>query len=782
MKEPLAMPRKTPAAPDLPPLPELLSPAGSPEALEAALLSGADAVYLGGNSFNARMNAHNFDAGALKEAVTQAHRLGGRVYLTLNTLVYDREMGEALEAAYEAATAGVDGLIVADLGVAALLASALPELPLHASTQLSGHNAAMGRVLAPYGFSRFVIARETSLGDLETAVRESPLEVEVFVHGALCVCHSGQCLFSSVVGGRSGNRGLCAQPCRLPYRPGSRPAGEKSNRGGGESGGEAYPLSLKDLSLARHVPALLRAGVASLKIEGRMKSAGYVGGVTAVWRRLLDERRGASREEMETLSDLFSRGGFTDGYFTGRVNHTMMGIRSAEDKERSVRAENSAQAERAAGTRGQGRLPLTLMATIRAGEPTSLTASAPLFRQGNTETPVTVTATVTGEAPDTARDLAAALSSQVVLRQLGKIGGTAYCLSEDSVTLDMGEGLLLPLSRLNALRRQALEELDKARQAAMPRPAAVYHPDTPLTTDVSALEGEEMPGTPAGQGTPGPKAPGQVIRTARFYSPSQITPAAEGYFSLCSLPLFCWEPGKAPATRGVILPPVIFDSQAACVRERLCQVLTAGARVLTVCNPGHLSLVRQALEAAALSPAEVTLLGDFRLNVTNTLAAARLFSMSRDVVGTSFSGLILSPELTLPRLRDLHRAFPGRVETIVYGRLPLMLLEKCVVRELYPDKPGSAGVACRLCGENRASLRDRRGMVFPILREFPHRNLILNSLPLSMTDRPEALAGADIHRRHFLFTTESPEAVDAVIRCDRQGLPLDAPSGVKRIQ
>ena len=773
--EPLTTSRKAPAAPDLPPLPELLSPAGSPEALEAALLSGADAVYLGGSSFNARMNAHNFDAGALKEAVTQAHRLGGRVYLTLNTLVYDREMGEALSAAYEAATAGVDGLIVADLGVATLLASALPELPLHASTQLSGHNAAMGRVLAPYGFSRFVIARETSLGDLETAVRESPLEVEVFVHGALCVCHSGQCLFSSVVGGRSGNRGLCAQPCRLPYRPGSRPAGEKNSRGGGESGGEAYPLSLKDLSLARHVPALLRAGVASLKIEGRMKSAGYVGGVTAVWRRLLDERRGASREEMDILSDLFSRGGFTDGYFTGRVNHTMMGIRSAEDKERSARAESSAQAERATGTRGQGRLPLTLTATIRAGEPVSLTASAPLFRQGNTATPVTVT--VTGDVPDTARDPAAALSRQMVLRQLGKIGGTAYCLSEDSVTLDMGERLLLPLSRLNALRRQALEELDKARQAAMPQPAAVYHPDIPLTTDSSVPEGEEMPDTPAGQGNPG-----QVIRTARFYSPSQITPAAEGYFSLCSLPLFCWEPGKHPATRGVILPPVIFDSQAACVRERLCQVLSAGARVLTVCNPGHLPLVRQALEAAALSPAEVTLFGDFRLNVTNTLAAARLFSMSRDVVGTSFAGLILSPELTLPRLRDLHRAFPGRVETMVYGRLPLMLLEKCVVRELYPDKPGSAGAACRLCGENRASLRDRRGMVFPILREYPHRNLILNSLPLSMTDKPEVLAGAGIHRRHFLFTTESPEAVDTVIRCDRQGLPLNAPGGVKRIQ
>ena len=179
-----------------PRLPELLAPAGSPEALEAAIAAGADAVYLGGSRFNARMNAHNFDTAALREAVTHAHRMGGRVYLTLNTLVWDRELTDALEAAYEAAAAGVDALIVADLGAAALIHRALPNLPLHASTQLSGHNAATGQVLADFGFSRFVIARETSLSDLAAAVGSNPLEVEVFIHGALCVSHSGQCLFS----------------------------------------------------------------------------------------------------------------------------------------------------------------------------------------------------------------------------------------------------------------------------------------------------------------------------------------------------------------------------------------------------------------------------------------------------------------------------------------------------------------------------------------------------------------------------------------------------------
>ena len=273
-------------------LPELLSPAGSPQALEAAVAAGADAVYLGGSHFNARQNAHNFDPLELREAVTHAHRMGARVYLTLNTLLWDRELPLALESAYEAAEAGVDALIVADLGAAALIRRSLPSLPLHASTQLSGHN--VGKVLADFGFTRFVIARETSFGDLAAAVRDNPLEVEVFIHGALCVSHSGQCLFSSLVGGRSGNRGECAQPCRLPYGCGRSSISDKGRSKGKASGGECYPLSLKDLSLAAHVPTLLQAGVASLKIEGRMKSPAYVSGVTAIWRRLLDERRGAT--------------------------------------------------------------------------------------------------------------------------------------------------------------------------------------------------------------------------------------------------------------------------------------------------------------------------------------------------------------------------------------------------------------------------------------------------------------------------------------------------------
>ncbi len=294
--------------------PELLSPAGSPAALRAAVEAGADAVYFGASGFNARAGARNFSDAEMRDAVAYCHAAGVRVYLTLNTLIYDREMGDYLAAAERAYIAGVDALIVADLGGAAAIHRTFPDLPIHASTQMSGHSTAAAELLAKLGFSRMVLAREMSLADISYFTAHSPIEAEVFIHGALCVCHSGQCLFSSMVGGRSGNRGECAQPCRLPYN------------------GGAYPLSLKDLCLAGHIPELAGARVASLKIEGRMKGSDYVGPVTSVYRRLIDEERAASRDEIEYLESVFSRSGFTDGYFEGKISSAMLGTRTEADK------------------------------------------------------------------------------------------------------------------------------------------------------------------------------------------------------------------------------------------------------------------------------------------------------------------------------------------------------------------------------------------------------------------------------------------------------------------
>ncbi len=762
------------------PLPELLAPAGSPEALEAALRAGADAVYLGGSRFNARMNAHNFDRSALSEAVTEAHHVGGRIYLTLNTLLWDRELSEAVEAAYEAAVCGVDALIIADGGAAALIRRALPSLPLHASTQLSGHNAAMGSMLAPLGFSRFVIARETSLDDLRVAVRNNPLEVEVFIHGALCVSHSGQCLFSSVVGGRSGNRGECAQPCRLPYaclackeaapaRPSERRAPSRRT-----DTPENYPLSLKDLSLSAHVPALIEAGVASLKIEGRMKSPGYVAGVTAIWRTLLDERRAATPAEAAALADLFSREGFTDGYQTGRIDRSMMGVRSEADKSRTAAAERAALTEK-----HPAHLPAAMTMTLRKGAPACLSVAAPLYRRGGVDphiqtpaTPNAGTATVTvfGDVPLCAEGNLLPLTEEAAARQLTRTGGTPYRVTHVNLDALAGDALTLPPSALNALRREAVTALDAARRAALPDPAADY---TPLSSEAinrcvrEALEASP----PVAQPIPTASAP---RHTARFRTAEQIPAEAITYFDTLYLPLGTAHPAAVPASkRGAILPPVIFDREAPAVATALEAALQAGVRHLLVGNLGHLPLVWQVL--AHTGTASVFLHADHRLNPANLPAAAQLLSLG-------LTDLLLSPELTAPRMRDISDGLAragaeGVTGAIVYGRLPLMLLEKCAIRAVYRDTPPTT--VCReACARDAAVLRDRLGKEFPLLREdMPngqgHRNTVYNSLPLSMSDRGEELARTRITEHHFLFSVESPRKVAAVIEAYRLGRPLD---------
>ncbi len=295
-------------------LPELLAPVGSFETLESAIAGGADAVYLGGKLYNARMNAKNFDGEGIKNAVELCHKNGVKVYVTLNTLIYDRCFIDALKYAEALYLSGVDALITADIGFSKVLHEYLPDFELHASTQMSGHNIKSAEYLANIGFSRMVCAREMSKKNIEKLVKNSPIEIEMFVHGAMCVSQSGQCLMSSFIGGRSGNRGECAQPCRLPYNNG-------------------YPISLKDMCLANHVKELTEMGVASLKIEGRMKSPSYVYSVVSTYRKLLDENRNASLKEIERLASVFSRGGFTDGYFIGKTDNNMLGIRSATDKE-----------------------------------------------------------------------------------------------------------------------------------------------------------------------------------------------------------------------------------------------------------------------------------------------------------------------------------------------------------------------------------------------------------------------------------------------------------------
>ncbi len=668
-------------------LPELLCPAGSEASLRAAIEGGADAVYLGGTQMNARIYAGNFDPTQLRAAVKLAHAYGVKVYLTLNTLVTDRELSDYLAAALDASRAGVDALIVADLGGASMIHRAIPEMELHASTQMSGHNSEMGAELKKLGFSRMVAAREISREDLHLLLRDSPIETELFVHGALCVSHSGQCLFSSLVGGRSGNRGACAQPCRLPY---SYDATTKAKRGG-----DAYPLSLKDLSLATHVPELIEMGVASLKIEGRMKSPEYVYDTARIWRRLLDEKRAATGEELRHMAETFSRSGFTDGYYTKKINGSMLGIRRESDK--------LITREREAFAGLQRKVPLSLECVLNEGSPVTLSLTARGKR-----------VTVTGDMPQMART--APMTEGSVLRSLCRFGGTPYEVSE--AVAKVGEGLMLPVSRLNDLRRRGVEALNEALAMPQRREEAV---------DAASPMGQR-----------------EALLTARFYRPEQITEDARSYFDRIFLPLHHY----APIADAVILPPVIFDGKLDEIKAGLKRAKAAGAIYAMVGNLGHLTLAKD----AGLIP-----VGDFRLNVTNCESVARWESLGVEE-------MILSPELTLPQMRDIG----GNTAAIVYGRIPLMTLEKCVTKEL---------ADCASCRSGTVRMTDRKGVSFPVLREWEHRSVIYNSVPTSMSDRESELRRCGICNRHFIFSDETAREVDGVIRAHRQGLPV---SGVVR--
>ena len=754
-------------------LPELLSPAGSPEALRAAIEVGADAVYLGGIGFNARAGAQNFDTQSLREGIALAHAYGVKVYVTLNTQVYDRELTDWLRAVEEAYTAGADALILADIGGAALVKHYFPDFEIHASTQMSGHNTDMAAGLKTLGFSRMVVARETSYENLVTLCQNSPIETELFVHGALCVSASGQCLFSYAVGGRSGNRGECAQPCRLPY-----------------GGRDTYPLSLKDLSLAGHIPELIASGVSSLKIEGRMKSPSYVYGVTAVFRRLLDEGRAATPGEMRELAELFSRGGFTDGYFRGKPDGSMLGIRSREDKEVSRAAQPFGGLTR--------KVPLDMVLTVKRGKPVTLTVTDAGGKS----------ATVTGEIPEEAQNRPS--EKEDLFPKLTRLGGTPYEVRRAEIFLD--DGLLLPFSALNAMRRDAVGALTgtgrvspglfrgtigdevlsrlgknlcagagndsadtwnattRADDAtAGTRNATTGADDTTAGTRNATAGADDTTADTKGTAAHTDISPEIPRRQAVCYLPEQLTDRVRETFDRVYLPLEYFSGGAYPKSadararaipgsrqtplpwvpEGVLLPPVIPDSERADVLRRLKEARHMGAEYALTGNVGHLDVVRE----AGLIP-----VGDFRLNVCNAASLAVERALG-------FGGVILSPELTLPRLRDL--SFPDTA-AIVYGRMPLMVLEKCVGTELG---------GCIRCAEHRLALTDRTGAVFPVLRTPPHRSLVFNSVPTFMADRAELLARYRVLRQIFLFTAESPEEVNRVIAAYEKGA---APAGAAR--
>ena len=664
-------------------LPELLAPAGSFEALIAAISAGADAIYIGGKSFGARAYAKNFDLDEIKKAVEICHIHGVKLYVTLNTLVYDKELPSLSDFAFELYKAGIDAVISADIGAISEIKRRIPSLEIHASTQASANNTLGADLLYSLGAKRVVLARELTREDIESAVSESKAEIEVFLHGALCVCHSGQCLMSSMVGGRSGNRGECAQPCRLPYKNG-------------------YPLSLKDLSLHRHVKALIDSGVASLKIEGRMKSPDYVYRVTRIYRQLLDEYKNGSDEDERQLKQIFSRGGFTDGYFVRRTGRDMLGIRSEEDKADSRASEIIIPAPK--------KVEISAEAEILLGNPARLT-----FTLGEKQV------TVYGDRAEEAQN--APLTEKSVKERLMKLGGTEFSLSEERISLTLGENVNLSPAKINDLRRKA----------------------------VSALLNSEIECDDVGEFRQEKKSDAQKSKkhrkTAYFHDPKalaelkRISPESLSVFDKIFIPLFKINEYDG-CDVGVALPPVIFDSELPEIKKLLTLARERGINDALISNVSHVLLAKE----FGLTPT-----GDFRLNVTN--------SLSKNMYGElGISDLILSPELTVPMARDIGES------VIVYGRIPLMLTERCFIKDSF---------GCKSC--NNAALTDRTGAKFPLVREFSHRNLILNSTPTYMGDKRAELEAANLFSHHFIFTTETARECAAVISAYKAKKPLPFP-------
>ncbi len=660
---------------------ELLSPAGSPEAVIAAVQNGADAVYLGMGDFNARRGAKNFTNEEFEKAVTYCRVRGCKVYVTLNTLVNDREIGAAVDAARLASECGADGIIIQDLGLISAIRRALPDIPLHASTQMSIHNLAGVQAAAEMGLTRAVLARELSLEEIAYITKNAPIETEIFVHGALCFCHSGQCYMSSLIGRRSGNRGMCAQPCRMQYSLGGRM--------------DDYPMSLKDNCLVDRLREIEEAGVACIKIEGRMKRPEYTAIVTGIYSKALREHRQPTPEEMTMLTKAFSRQGFTQGYFNGDKKD-MFGVRG-EPEEGTEKIFTVARRAYADGE--LRRVPVHFYTVAEKGERIKAIAFDDDGHKAVTYGPV----------PEKAKRQG--LTDGYLVEQMFKTGGTPYNCVENKAKTD--PGLYLAAAEINELRRKLISELS-AQRSAPPTRRSLDLPAPPKNVPTVADPKLIIQVRTAEQLT----KELADLRPAYIYVPAMIM-AAEPKLVLPFV-----EKGSVPVA---VLPRIVNDAQMKEVYATLQKLFDYGVNEALVGNLGQVVMARRA---------GMKLRGDFGLNAFNSYTLEMLNEMG-------FLSATASFELRIAQIKDMAK--PLDTELIVYGRLPLMVSDQCIIKE-------SAG---RCACQTPAQMADRMGSVFPVVKEYGCRNVVYNAHKLYLADKKEDLYSAGLWGLRMMFTTES---------------------------
>ena len=607
---------------------EILAPVGNEEMLRAAVFSGADAVYLGFSGFNARTSANNFNADTLKDAVAFCHARGVAVHVALNTTVYGGELPALEQAIRAVAASGADAVICQDLAVATLIGKIAPQLPRHGSTQMSVHSLQGALELKELGFTRVVLARELSMPEVEHITKHCGIETECFVHGALCMCVSGQCYMSAFLGGRSGNRGSCAGPCRLPFEANALPEGKP---------GRLHHLSLKDNSVIDKLDKLQALGVASAKIEGRLRTPEYVAAAVSA---CLAGREGRAYDR-DLLKNAFSRSGFTSGYLDGKIDGTMFGVRSEADAEQTKK---TLPMLRELYRRERSRVPVKMKLEIEeGGEKLTVTDAdgSKAFAYGDAE-------------PQPARTD----PTESLHRSLAKTGGTPFAVEDQDITVEMDGGLwFVPGSAVNELRREALDALLKKREVLRPWPTTEEHvPALPLRT-----------------------LPLHRTLRARFESWEQVPERALDGIEYLILPIAQADrvPREWRAKTLLELPRVMFGKLEEDTARRIAATQDAGFAGYEVSNIAHLRLCRG-----------LPMSGSFGLNITNQLAA-------QFYADNGLGSMLILPEVKdsdISTIAPTHNGRPVPTGVLVYGHMPLMITRACPLQNIHDcahcDKTG----------------------------------------------------------------------------------------------
>ena len=596
---------------------EILAPVGSEEMLRAAVFSGADAVYLGFSGFNARTGAGNFDADSLQEAVRFCHARGVAVHVALNTTVYGTELPALEQAIRAVAASGADAVICQDLAVATLIGKIAPQLPRHGSTQMSVHTLQGALELKELGFTRVVLARELSLPEVEHITKHCGIETECFIHGALCMSVSGQCYMSAFLGGRSGNRGSCAGPCRLPFEADALPEGKP---------GRLHHLSLKDNSAIDKLDKLQALGVASAKIEGRLRTPEYVAAAVSA---CLAGREGRAYDR-DLLKNAFSRSGFTSGYLDGKIDGTMFGVRSEADAELTKK---TLPMLRELYRRERSRVPVQMKLEIEEGGEKLTVTDADgnkAFAYGDAE-------------PQPARTD----PTESLNRSLTKTGGTPFTAEKITVEMDGGPWFI-PGSAVNELRREALDALLKKRETLRPWPTTEEH--------VAALPQRTLP-------------PRRTLR-ARFERWEQVPERALDGVEYLILPIAQADrvPREWRAKTLLELPRVMFGALEQDTARRIAATQDAGFAGYEVSNIAHLRLCRG-----------LPMTGGFGLNITNNVAA-------QFYAEQGLSSLLILPEVKdsdIASIAPTRNGKPVPTGVMIYGHMPLMLTRACPLQNIH---------------------------------------------------------------------------------------------------